>query len=363
MLSIASTRLRCRGSSEMARDAVRSIVPTIGLSIAAVLLVWLPAAAAQHQDGPQYVPAGSVSGLIRVSGSPQMRDLLRLEEAAFERVQPSVRFENNLAGTLTAVASVATGRAEIGLLGREIWPAEEAAFESATGLPPTVIEVATGSYDVPKATYALMIFVNRANPLRSLSFDQLARIFASSALPPRRWDLAGLAGPWAAKPIHLYGFARDNDKARIFRVLVFSKGQEWAPGLREFRNSIGPPSVDAGAQIVQAVAADPNGIGISNIHYAVPGVRALSIAPRSGAAPVAPSRATIADRSYPLARAVSIVFDGEVQTAATPAVREFLRFILSRQGQAAVAKEGNYLPLTPLLTREQRAHLKADSPP
>jgi phosphate transport system substrate-binding protein len=36
-----------------------------------------------------------------------------------------------------------------------------------------------------------------------------------------------------------------------------------------------------------------------------------------------------------------------------PRVKEFLRYILSREGQQAVVKDGSYLPLTAELIREQ----------
>src|SRR5579863_7523472 len=103
--------------------------------------------AAQTATLPDYEPAQAVSGTIRVWGSPQMGDLLKIYEKGFSKVQPAVHFDNELKSTLTAVAGVYSGRAEIGLLGREIWPTEVQAFESIEGHSPSVIEVATGSYD------------------------------------------------------------------------------------------------------------------------------------------------------------------------------------------------------------------------
>jgi phosphate transport system substrate-binding protein len=87
-----------------------------------------------------------------------MRELLHRYEAGFSKAQPGVRFEEELFSTVTAVAGVYTGRADIGLLGREIWPTEAEAFESVRGHGPTLVDVATGSLDVPKATFALMVW-------------------------------------------------------------------------------------------------------------------------------------------------------------------------------------------------------------
>jgi phosphate transport system substrate-binding protein len=314
---------------------------------ALVLFATTHLAFAQSEQLQQYLPTHQVSGVIHIWGSPQMGDLLRRYEAGFHQVQPEVRFDDNLKSTLTAVPAVYTGRAEIGLLGREIWPTELQAFASVEGHPPTVIEVATGSYDVPKVTFALMIFVARANPVASLSIQQLSQIFGTPATGAiRTWGDIGLKGTWARKPIHLYGFARDNDKSQIFSQLVFKNGEHWNCGLREFSNTTGADSTDAGELIVRAVAADPYAIGISNVHYATPGVRALPLSLHDDTAPIFPSSKSVADRSYPLSRAVYMVLDTSPGQEPIAATAEFLRFVLSRQGQQAVVQEGNYLPLT-----------------
>jgi phosphate transport system substrate-binding protein len=294
-------------------------------------------ATAQHADLPIYVPTATVSGVVRVWGSPQMGDLLHEYERGFLQVQPSVRFDEHLKSTITAVAGVYTDRADVGLLGREIWPLETQAFESVLGRPPHVIEVATGSFDVPKATFALMVFVPRGNPITALSMEQLARIFGNGPRSVRVWGDLGLTGAWAKRPVHLYGFAADNDKSQIFSQLVFKGRQRWSARLKEFSNEGG---TDAGEEIVRAVATDQSAIGISNVHYATANVKALPLSPRTGSPAVAPTRETVAAHAYPLTRSIYMVVDRP-----EAATLEFLRFVLSRQGAEAVSREGNYLPL------------------
>ena len=315
-------------------------------------------AAAQSVELPDYEPGQKVSGTIRVWGSPQMGDLLKLYERGFSKLQPAVRFDDELKSTLTAVAGVYTGRAEIGLLGREIWPTEVQAFVSIKGHPPTVLEVATGSFDVPKATFALMIFVPASNPITNLSTDQLERIFASSNQPIRTWGELGLKGDWANRPIHLYGFSIDNDKAQIFSQLVFHTGERWNPALKEFSSAAGPNGADAGELIVKTVANDPDALGISNVHYATPAVKVLAaLSTPARSAPITPTHESVADRSYPLTRAVYIVFSNDSAHPPSAAVVEFLRYVLSRQGHQAVKQEGNYIPLTPEVARGQLREL------
>lgn len=315
-------------------------------------------AAAQTARLPDYKPTHQVSGTIRVCGSPQMGDLLKLYEQGFAALQPGVHFEENLQSTLTAVSGVSSGHADIGLLGREIWPAEVQAFTSATHHAPTVLNVATGSYDVPKATFALMVFVPASNPIVSLSTVQLARIFAADH-PIRTWGELGLTGDWAARPIHLYGFTVDNDKSQIFSRLIFAPGERWNPALHQFANAPAPAATDAGELILQSVASDPDAIGISNVHYATPAVKPLALSTPTHPAPNPPTRASVADRSYPLTRAIYMVINGGAAYPLKPAVVEFLRYVLSRQGHQAVTGEGNYLPLPPRVARSELHKLAA----
>jgi phosphate transport system substrate-binding protein len=316
--------------------------PSLRIGAAVCIAASVAIASAQTTQLPNYKPAHHISGTIRISGSPQMGDLLKLYEQAFAQLQPAVHFDDQLQSTLTAVSSVATGHADIGLLGREIWPTEVQSFTSATGQAPTVIDVATGSYDVPKATFALMIFVPVANPIAILSTTQLTRIFAAAAHPIRTWGELGLTGDWATRPIHLYGFATDNDKSQIFSQLIFIPGERWNPALHQSANTA---ASDAGELILQSVASDPAAIGISNIHYATPAVKPLALSMPSHPVPIPPTRANVANRTYPLTRTVYMVLGGDAVHPPTPAVLEFLRHVLSRLGRQAVIREGNYLPL------------------
>ncbi|WP_263366287.1 PstS family phosphate ABC transporter substrate-binding protein [Edaphobacter bradus] len=312
---------------------------------------------AQSSPMPPYTPTRQVAGVIHTWGSPQISDLLRRYEDGFRKFQPFVHFEDDLKSTVSGVAGVYTGRADIALMGREIWPSEVQAFESVTGHSPIAIEVATGAYDVPKATYALMIFVHGSNPITSLSTVQLDHIFGDAQQKPvRTWGELGLKGTWAKRSIHLYGFSMDNDKALIFSRIIFKQSARWNCNLHEYSNSSGVIAADAGDLILRAVAKDPAGIGISNIHYATQSVKVLPLSMQDKEPPVAPTRKNVASRRYPLSRAVYMVIN---RSAENPAVLEFLHYVLSRQGQEDVRNDGMYLPLTPNIVEEQRRLLES----
>ncbi len=322
------------------------------LTAAALLLVLLPRLQISATDRASPTPD---AGTIRIWGSPQMNELLGLYEQGFQQSHPGVRFDVSLRSTVSAVAGVYTGRAEIGLLGRELWPTEAEAFASVAGHPPLTVEVATGSYDVPKVAFALMVVVHGSNPIASLTLDQLRRIFGAASegvKPVHTWGELGLTGVWAKRPIHLYGFPIENDKAQIFSTLVFGDARRWNCSLVELGN--GSDHRDAGERIAEAVAADPEGIGISNVHYATPRVRVIPLAKAAGEAPVTPTRETVASRQYPLSRAVYMVIDPADNSDSARLARKFLRYVLSAKGIADAGLQKDYLPLTPEIARQQR---------
>ncbi|HUA99929.1 MAG TPA: substrate-binding domain-containing protein [Terracidiphilus sp.] len=327
--------------------------PRIALFTAAIL----PALAAQAQPG--YVPEGRTAGIIRVWGSVQMQELMRLWEAGFHRYQPEVRFEERLNGTVSAMGGLYAGAADLALMGREIWPEETMAYTQVTGAAPTGVEVAMGSFDVPTKADALMVFVARGNPLTKISFDQLGVLFGCRKQGPPTWSQAGVTGEMGKQPVHVYGYLPANAAARFFQNRVL-RGAPWNCGLHAFgnRQTKAGGRIDAGRQIVDALAADPLGIAIANIHYTTPSVKALALSEGTGLPFIAPDRSDYAAGRYPLTRSVFIYFDcGNRKGECSPAVREFLRYVLSREGQQDVSREGAYFPLPSAVLARERSKL------
>lgn len=324
-------------------------------SVAFSALVFLLAVPAQAQSA--YAPRRQVSGAVRVWGSAQMQELMSLWVAGFRRYQPGVRFHLQMTGTVSAMGGLYGGAADLALMGREIWPEETLAYTQAMGTAPTGIAAAMGSFDVPTKADALMVFVSRDNPLNEISFDQLASLFGCGGRCQPTWADAGVTGPLSKQSVHLYGYSPDEGAAKFFRTVVL-RGAEWNCGLHAYvnRRGSGGARVDAGRQIIDALAADPLGIAIANIHYATPAVKALALSDGPGLPFAAPGRLSYAAGKYPLTRRVFIYFHcGPPGAACTEAVREFLKYVLSPQGQEDARREGAYSPLSPAeLAGEQR---------
>ena len=308
---------------------------------------------------PPYQAHGVVHGVIRIWGHgayDRSRDfigaLVRAWERGFQRVQPGIRFENHLVGTAAAIGALYTGRGDLALMGREIWPPEVAAFREVFGYPPTGVDVVTGSFDVRNHDYALVVFVHKSNPLAGLTLAQLDALFGverrRGGHAVRTWGDLGLSGAWSGRPVHLYGLPISRGFARFFEDKVFLGGRLWRPSLREFADAKGSRggAGDGGQRMLDAMAQDPDAIGYAGLLYHNPGVKPIALARRAGGAYVAATADTVLNHRYPLTRMITMFFNRPPGVPVDPKLREFLRYVLSRDGQEAVPRRGGgYLPM------------------
>jgi phosphate transport system substrate-binding protein len=321
---------------------------------------------------PPYVPESRVSGVIRIWGHgnpklPWMRHLVSLWEQGFRRFQPGVRIEYRMYGTSSGVPALFTGIGDVAILGEEALPAELRAFERAKGYRPLVLQVMTGSLDVRNFDYAQQFFVHAGNPLSHITLEQLAAIFGaaeeSGDSPIRAWGQLGLRGRWAGQPIRPYGWALDDSFAEYLQQALLGGSHQWSCALRQFRHIPLPDGsiYDHGQQILDALAKDPDGIAVSNIRYAGPGVRPLALGESAGGPFYQATERTLIEGLYPLARTLPAVVDVPPGGRLDPKVREFLRYLLSRDGQQAVNEDGRYLPLSATLLAAQLRKLPPPS--
>jgi len=315
---------------------------------------------------PEYQPSEPVSGTISVwgHGSPKhdfVGELVQRWFADFQRYQPQAKLDYRMYGTASAVAALATGAGSLAILGEEVSPDSERMFRRAKGYAPTVIEIANGSVDTNYFDYAHMIFVHKDNPLAGLDARQLAGIFGAANRcgngDIRTWGQLGLGGERASHRITPYVWKTDIDFAWFFRERVLCGSHRWNPAVREFMpvaNKDGSVT-QHGQLILEALARDPDGIAISNVRFANPMVKALPLAWTPGRGFVAATNDTLIGRSYPLVRIIPAVIDRPPGQPMRPVEREFLRFILSRQGQRSLVDLSGYLPLdAATLERERR---------
>jgi phosphate transport system substrate-binding protein len=318
-------------------------------------------------DLPHYKPLQQVSGIIRMTGSNYIADSHVGENwlAAFKKFQPGVTFQFNLKTPSAAVYALFLNAGDVDP-SRKMTFEDLLAYERTMNADPVEIEYATGSYDVPGWSPAFGIFVNSTNPIAKLNIAQLEAIFGAertgawegtswhperartAAQNIRTWGQLGLTGEWANKPIHVYGVNLRYHQATRFEDQVMHGSSKWNPSLLEYANYGKPDGTLAigASMMVEDLAKDPYGICYSEENFKVDGAKLVALAPGDTKSYVPLTRENVRNRSYPLYDAVYLYANGSPEKPMDPKVKEFLRFVLSREGQEAIAEDGKYLPLT-----------------
>jgi phosphate transport system substrate-binding protein len=284
----------------------------------------------------------------------------------FHRYQPDVRFKLTLYGTASVVGALYEDATDIGVLGEEVHPSSAAAFLRVKHYPPLALAIATGSVRVKNFAAANIFYVNRDNPLAGITLAQLDGILGSEHRRGlgnlRTWGQLGLTGEWADKPIHPYTWLLAESFCLYLQRAILEDSHEWNSAVTEFvagKRADGSP-YDDGEQILDAVSNDRYGIGVSCLPFLKPHhrVKALAIAACAGGPYVSATERTAIDESYPLTRFIPAVIDRPPGRPVEPKVREFLRYLLSRDGQADFVRTTGYLPLSQAMISEQLKKLE-----
>ena len=281
-------------------------------------------------DMPVYTKASGVSGNLSSVGSDTLANLMTLWAEDFKRKYPNVNLQIQAAGSSTAPPALTEGTSNIGPMSRKMKDKELEAFEKRYGYKPTAI---------PVAIDALAVFVNKDNPIHGLTMAEVDAIFSTT----RRcggdsnittWGQAGLKDSWKNRSIQLYGRNSVSGTYGYFKKVALCKG--------DFRNNVNEQP--GSASVVQSVSASVNGIGYSGIGYKTSSVRTVPLSWGEGKPFVDATPANAVNNSYPLARFLYVYVNKQPNKALPPLEREFLKMVLSRQGQEVVVKDG-YIPL------------------
>jgi phosphate transport system substrate-binding protein len=366
----------------------RRPLPTIwsGVLSAVVTLGAAKALAGDAAPGalPSYRPEQSVFGTIRNYGFG-FGGLLETWEDGFSHHHPGINFSDTLTTSDAAFPALVTGVTDLAPDGGEPAITETLSFFETYGYHATDVVVASGSYDVEGKSPGIVVFVHPENPISHLTLEQLDGIFGAERTGGmhgfkwelkdgrgaerniRTWGQLGLTGDWADKPIQTYGHA-PSGTSRFFQLKVLHSSDKWNPNYREYVETGSKMIADddqgqlGGLQhmLADELAHDRYGIAWTIVPQArkVQGLKPLALAARDGGAYVVPNRESFRDRTYPLVRSLFFYLNRKPGAAVEPRLKEFLRYVLSREGQAAVADNGNYLPLPPEVVRAQREKLE-----
>lgn len=332
-------------------------------------------------DLPHYRPRRQVSGTLRIWGSNYLKDgpIGGYWEEAFRKFQPGIRIEYNLPTAGIAIPALAGKVADLGV-GRPATLMDLLTFEQVFGYEPTEISAATGSYDVYGWSPAFIIIVGKDNPLNQISMKQLDGVFGTARNggydgstwrtdhPYKRgaeenirtWGQLGLTGEWANKPIHPCGQSPRANIQVVFQNLVMRGSDQWVEGYRAFANYATPDGKIASwsKQVLAAARSDPLSICVASPLALGDDLKELAVQGFDGGPYVKRTLETVRDRSYPLINEIYFYANKAPGKPMDPKVEEFLRFILSQEGQEQVQREGRYTPLTAPVVKAMLAKLE-----
>ena len=308
---------------------------------AAALTSGLAEAGGQVQLDPGLQPYKSVSGVsgnISSVGSDTLNNLMTHWAETFSRFYPNAKVQIEGKGSSTAPPALIAGTAQLGPMSREMKGTEIDQFEKKFGYKPLAIRTSVD---------ALAVFVNKDNPIKCLSMSQVDAIFSKSRRTGYKedintWGQLGLTGEWATRPVSLYGRNSASGTYGFFKEHALKNG-DYKDEVKEQPGS---------ASVVQGVTVDRYAIGYSGIGYATAGARAVPVA----ATDKDKCHEAVADEAYsgdyPLARFLYVYVNKAPGKPLDPLTREFVRLMLSREGQEVVVKDG-YFPIPATVAREE----------
>src|SRR5438876_1790281 len=321
-------------------DDTMTMKTVMALAVAA-LTVTAGAAIGQTKLDPDLAPYKTVSGVsgnVSSVGSDTLSNLMTHWAESFQKFYPNARVQIEGKGSSTAPPALISGTAQLGPMSRPMKGTEIDQFEKKYGYKPTPLRTSVD---------ALAVFVNKDNPIKCLTMAQVDAIFSKSRRSGykedvKTWGQLGLTGEWAAKPISLYGRNSAPGTYGFFKEHRLKNG-DYKDEVKEQPGS---------ASVVQGVTVDRYAAGYSVIGYATAGVRASPLAEKEGGKCFEADPDNAYSGSYPMARFLYVYVNRAPGKPLEPLTREFVKLVLSKEGQEVVIKDG-YFPIPASVVKEE----------
>lgn len=284
-------------------------------------------------DLKPYAKTEGVTGNLSSMGSDTLNNLMALWAEGFNKEYPNVKIQIEGKGSTTAPPALIAGTAQLGPMSREMKSTEIDEFEKKFGYKPSVIRVAVD---------ALAVFVHKDNPIKGLSLQELDAIFSKTINRKHKlindqgssidkWGEVVKDSAYKDMPISLYGRNAASGTYGYFKEHALKKG--------DFKDTV--KEQPGSASVVQGVSVDKFGIGYSGIGYVTADVKVLPLSEK-GDKYVEPSKENAYSGAYPMSRFLYIYYNRAPGKPLDPLVREFLKFVASKQGQEVTVKDGYY---------------------
>ena len=278
-----------------------------------------------------YAKVSGVSGNLNSIGSDTLNNLMTLWAEGFRKQYPNVKIQIEGKGSSTAPPALIEGTAQVGPMSRAMKESEIDKFEGKFGYKPTAF---------PVAIDALAVYVHKDNPIKGMTMAQVDAVFSKSRRwgykdNVQNWKQLGVDGPLGGSSISIYGRNSASGTYGFFKEHALKNG-DYKDVVKEQPGS---------ASVVQGVTEDRAGIGYSGIGYMTSGVRAVPLAEKDGKPFVEAAQHNADNGSYPLWRHLYLYVNKAPNKPLDPLVKEFLKFVYSKEGQQVVVKDG-FFPLS-----------------
>jgi len=302
---------------------VKTLIVAMGLGLS------LTAQAAVDPKLPAYTKTSGVSGNLTSIGSDSLNNLMTLWAEDFKKMYPNINIQIQGAGSSTAPPAMTQSTANFGPMSRLMKGNEIQAFEAAKGYKPTA---------VPVGIDALAVYVHKDNPIKSMTMKEVDAVFSSTrkcglSKAVNKWGDLGMTGAWGNRDMQLYGRNSVSGTYGYFKETALCKG--------DFKTNVNEQP--GSASVVQSISGSINGIGYSGIGYKTSGVRAVPLEGKDGEIYDANEKNALTG-NYPLARYLYVYVNKAPNKPLPPLEAEFLKLVLSKQGQMVVEKDG-YIPM------------------
>jgi phosphate transport system substrate-binding protein len=319
----------------------KSVTAILSALVAVVALVAPVAASDQVKLDPALAPYKAVSGVsgnLSSIGSDTLNNLMTLWAETFQKFYPNAKIQIEGKGSSTAPPAMISGTAQLGPMSRAMKGTEIDQFEKKYGYKPTALRTSVD---------ALAVFVNKDNPIKCMTLAQIDAVFSKSRRYGYKddvttWGQLGLKGEWASRPISLYGRNSASGTYGFFKEHSLKNG--------DFKDQV--KEQPGSASVVQGVTVDRFAMGYSGIGYATAGVRAVPLAEKDGAKCVEAEAENAYNGTYPLARFLYVYVNKAPGKPLDPLTREFVKLMVSRDGQEGVIKDG-YFPIPASVAKEE----------
>lgn len=271
----------------------------------------------EGQDG-----SNSSKTVITNSGSDTMVNLAQMWAEAYQKVRPEISVEVAGGGSGVGVRDLMQGIVDVANCSRAMKDSEKEQTHQNTGKYP--IEWLVG-YD------GVAVYVNKDNPIETLSLKQLKAIYAEG----------GSVEKWSQLGVDIKSLGASDDVVRVSR-------QNSSGTYAYFREKVldeadykrGSLDMSGSKDVVELVGKTKGAIGYSGMGYVSEAVKFVKLSTSDDSPAYEPSLENVAAGHYPLARPLRMYTLGQPEGE----IKAYIDWILSPAGQKIVEDSG-YIPV------------------